>query len=124
MSKTNTLLLYVSDVSASCIFYQKMLEIRPVEQSAGFALFILPSGYALALWNKHEVKPVPTNAAGGCELGFKLDNNEQVDHYYQEWKRKGAQIVLEPSDADFGRSFMALDPDGHRLRFYTLGENQ
>lgn len=122
MTKNNTLLLYVNDVPASIAFYEKMLEQQPVEQSAGFALFILPSGLALALWDKKEVQPAPTIMAGGCELGFKLDDAADIDRHHQEWCDKGAKIALAPMNAGFGRSFMALDPDGHRLRFYTIGQ--
>jgi len=28
-------------------------------------------------------------------------------------------IALPPTDLDIGRSFVALDPDGHRLRVYA-----
>ena len=35
----------------------------------------------------------------------------------------GASIALPPTDPDFGRSFVALDPDGHRLRVYAIAED-
>ncbi|MBB6260978.1 putative enzyme related to lactoylglutathione lyase [Paenochrobactrum gallinarii] len=122
MTKNNTLLLYVNDVPESIAFYEKMLEQQPVEQSASFALFILSSGLALALWDKKEVQPVPTIMAGGCELGFKLNDAADIDRLHQEWCDKGVKIALARMNAGFGRSFMALDPDGHRLRFYTIGQ--
>ena len=31
-------------------------------------------------------------------------------------------IAFPPTDLDFGRSFVALDPDGHRLRVYAVAE--
>lgn len=123
MTKTNTLLLYVNDVPVSIEFYEKMLQLQPVERSPSFALFILASGLALALWDKKEVQPIPTIMAGGCELGFKLNDAADIDRLHQEWRDKGANIVLAPSNAGFGCSFMALDPDGHRLRFYTIGQD-
>ena len=29
-----------------------------------------------------------------------------------------------PTDMDFGRTFVALDPDNHRLRVYWLNEGE
>ncbi len=35
---------------------------------------------------------------------------------------RGLTIAQAPSDMDFGRTFVALDPDGHRLRVYWLSD--
>ena len=32
----------------------------------------------------------------------------------------GLKILQTPTDLDFGRTFVALDPDNHRLRVYWL----
>ncbi|MDQ1159037.1 catechol 2,3-dioxygenase-like lactoylglutathione lyase family enzyme [Sphingomonas sp. SORGH_AS 950] len=122
MTDTNTLLLYVADPAASVRFYTDMLGIQPVEQSPTFALFVLPSGLALGLWIRDGVEPVPTATGGGSELGFKVANPAAIDQTYTEWSAKGATIALPPTDLDFGRSFVALDPDGHRLRVYAAAE--
>lgn len=122
MTDTNTLLLYVADPAASARFYADMLGIQPVEQSPTFALFILPSGLALGLWSRDGVEPVPTATGGGSELGFKMANPAAIDQTHAEWSAKGATIALPPTDLDFGRSFLALDPDGHRLRVYAVAE--
>jgi predicted enzyme related to lactoylglutathione lyase len=45
-----------------------------------------------------------------------------VDSMYVDWKAKGASILMLPTDLDFGRSFVAADPDGHRLRVYTVDD--
>ncbi|WP_338112929.1 hypothetical protein [Sphingomonas sanguinis] len=29
-------------------------------------------------------------------------------------------MLMPPTDRPFGRSFVALDPDGHRVRVYAL----
>lgn len=49
-------------------------------------------------------------------------NQEIVDALHAEWLGKGATILMRPTDLDFGRSFVAADPDGHRLRVYTVVE--
>ena len=42
-----------------------------------------------------------------------------VDELHIEWWDRGARIVLPPADEDGGRSFLARDPDGNRLRVYA-----
>lgn len=121
---TNTLLLYVHDAAASARFYTTLLGQQPIEASPTFAIFILPSGLALGLWNKEGVQPAPTTAGGGSELGFKVKDGAAVDAAHADWQAKGATIALPPTELDFGRSFVALDPDGHRLRVYAMAEEQ
>lgn len=122
MNGNNSIIFYVSDAPASARFYARLLGQEPVEASPTFAMFILPSGLALGLWGKEGVVPVPVAAGGGCELGFKVEAAAMVDAAHADWRDKGADILLPPTDLDFGRSFVAADPDGHRLRVYTVAE--
>tara|TARA_A100001391_G_scaffold99255_4_gene65907 strand:- start:11426 stop:11800 length:375 start_codon:yes stop_codon:yes gene_type:complete len=122
MTDTNTLFLYVRDAAASVRFYADLMGIEPVEQSPTFALFVLPSGLALGLWGADEVEPAPATTGGGSELGFKMPDAAAIDEIHAEWSAKGAMIALPPTDLGFGRSFLALDPDGHRLRVYAMAE--
>lgn len=118
------ILLYVTNPEASAGFYARLLDQEPVEASPTFVQFVLPSGLALSLWARHAIVPAPAAAGGGCEIGFRVDSPARVDATHAEWQAKGAEIVLTPTDLDFGRSFMAVDPDGHRLRVYALTEDQ
>lgn len=120
MTDTNSLFLYATDASASAGFYARLLGIEPVEASPTFALFILPSGLALGLWGKDGVQPAPATGGGGGEIGFKVDDAAEIDGTHADWLAKGATIAFPPTDLDFGRSFVALDPDGHRLRVYAV----
>ena len=114
------ILLYVADPARSAAFYQSILGRAPVEQSPGFALLPLSEGMMIGLWKREGVQPAPEAAPGGCEIGFKLPDDAAVDAAHAEWQAKGARIALAPVDLEFGRSFVALDPDGHRLRVYAL----
>jgi predicted enzyme related to lactoylglutathione lyase len=38
---------------------------------------------------------------------------------HAEWKRRGLTIVQAPTRLDFGTTFVAVDPDGHRLRVFA-----
>ena len=41
---------------------------------------------------------------------------------YRDWSLRGLPILQAPIDMDFGRTFVALDPDGHRLRVFAPRE--
>lgn len=119
---TNTVFLYVADAPASTRFYSGLLDLKPVEASPTFAMFILRSGLGLGLWGRDGVEPTPAASAGGSEIGFRSENAEEIDSIHADWVSRGATIAFPPTDLDFGRSFVAVDPDGHRLRVYTVFE--
>jgi catechol 2,3-dioxygenase-like lactoylglutathione lyase family enzyme len=113
------ILLYVENVSASAAFYQGLLEKPPVENSPNFAMFILPNGMSLGLWAGHDVQPKPKAAGGGAELGFTVKDNAAVEALHQDWSARRYAIAQKPVQMDFGYTFTALDPDGHRLRVFA-----
>ena len=113
-------LLLVDDPPASTHFYADLLGVAPVEQSPTFGLFVLEAGHKLALWSRHTVEPAPGAAAGAAEIGFRVDTDAEVDAAHADWAERGLRIAQAPTDLDFGRSFVALDPDGHRLRVFAL----
>lgn len=120
MIDKNSVLLFITDIEASIGFYTKLLGQGPVQASPTFGMFILPSGLGLGLWKKTGVEPAPTAAGGGSDLGFHVPEHAMVDLICDDWKAKGAAILMPPTDLDFGRCFVAADPDGHRLRVYTV----
>ena len=85
-------------------------------------LFALESGLMLGLWSRHTVEPPPGGGPGSVELGFRVEGDADVDAACADWKANGVRILAEPMRLDFGRSFVGLDPDGHRLRVYALSE--
>ncbi|MGA0562058.1 VOC family protein [Ancylobacter sp. VNQ12] len=121
MQHASKILLYVNDTRASARFYGEVLEREPIEAGPNYATFPLAPGVQLGLWRREGVKPTPHLRAGGNEIGFAVEDGAAVDAAYERWAAKGVPIALPPTDLDFGRSFVALDPDGHRLRVYALG---
>jgi catechol 2,3-dioxygenase-like lactoylglutathione lyase family enzyme len=122
MPIANFIILYVDSPPASADFYAGLLGQQPVETSPTFALFALPSGLMLGLWSRHTVEPAATAAGGGAELAFTVDHADAVDAAHAAWLGRGLKILQSPVDLDFGRTFVALDPDGHRLRVYAPAE--
>ena len=107
--------LYVKDVAVSVAFYRDLLGAAPVESSAHFAMFPMPP-VMLGLWARSEVKPEPAGHPGALEIDFRAANAEAVRNTHADWVKKGLKIAQTPVELDFGWTFMALDPDGHRLR--------
>jgi len=113
------ILLYVDSAAASAAFYAKLLGRPPVESSPTYAMFALESGVMLGLWSRHTVAPAATTPGGATELAIALANADAVDAMHDDWRRRKLTIVQAPTDMDFGHTFVALDPDGHRLRVFA-----
>lgn len=120
MTHPSYILLYVNSPAASARFYRALLANEPVDSSETFVLFALANGLKLGLWSRHTVEPAPSAAGGGAEIGFRLESDAEVDATHVDWKALGIPILQEPTVLDFGRTFVGLDPDGHRLRVYAL----
>jgi predicted enzyme related to lactoylglutathione lyase len=122
MPTPNFTILYVDNPPASAAFYAGLLGQPAAETSPTFALFALASGLMLGLWSRHTVEPAATAAGGGAEVAFTVASDAAVDAAHAEWSRGGVKILQPPTDMDFGRTFVALDPDGHRLRVFAAAE--
>lgn len=112
----NSLILYVDDVEASTRFYTTILGQGPVASFDGFAVFALTESFTVGLQSKHDIDPEPQPAFGGFELCLSDTDRETVDRLFTAWTARGVPIVLEPTELSFGYTFVATDPDGHRLR--------
>ena len=119
MVNPNFFVLYVDNPIASAAFYADMLGRPPVENSSTFAMFALDSGVMLGLWSKHTVEPAATAAGGGAEVAFAVASDEAVTSLYQTLVARGLKILQQPLKLDFGYTFVALDPDAHRLRVFA-----
>lgn len=114
-------LLFVENPQKSSLFYQEIFEIKPIEESPTFVMFALKNGVMLGLWSRHTAEPRVEAPAGALEIGFPTDD---VDILYEEWGKKHATVAQKPTDMVFGRTFVILDPDGHRIRAYKLFEEK
>lgn len=112
----NCIILYVDDVDKSTKFYETILETKPLETFHNFTRFLLNESFTLGLQSKHDIDPKPQQSFGGFELCLSHAENKEVDLIYQNWKNKAIKIEMEPTNLIFGYTFVALDPDGHRIR--------
>lgn len=119
MPDFNFLLLHVQDHAASAAFYAALLGIPILEQKPGFAMLPLRDGVMLGLWSRETVEPASTGRSGASEVAFAVADAIAVDTMYTDWKRRGLEIIQAPTRMSFGATFVALDPDGHRLRVFA-----
>ncbi|AWJ90746.1 drug:proton antiporter [Azospirillum baldaniorum] len=124
MFSANIILLYVDSPTASAAFYADLTGKPPVEASPTFAMFALDSGVMLGLWSRHTVEPAASAGplGGSGEIGFRVGGAEAVQALHDDWVRRGLTIAQPPTAMDFGHTFVALDPDGHRLRVFAPTE--
>lgn len=114
-------LLFVANPQKSGLFYQELFDMKPIEESPTFVMFALKNGVMLGLWSKYTAEPRVEAPAGALEVCFPADD---VDALYEAWGKKHLTIAQKPTDMDFGRTFVVLDPDGHRIRIYKLFEEK
>jgi len=119
MKDPNFLILYVESVPRSAEFYHRLFDRPPVDASPNFAMFALDSGVMLGLWSRHDVAPVPGHMGGGSEIGFSAPDDASVDALHAVWRDRGLPIAQAPVKKEFGYTFVALDPDAHRLRVFA-----
>lgn len=112
----NNLILYVQDVDVSARFYQTLLGAPPLETFPDFTLFALQPEFLLGLQARQGIFPPPQPQVGGIELCMSQATDSDMDALYRAWVAQGVTIVAEPTRLEFGYTFVAQDPDGHRLR--------
>lgn len=120
-SQAHFVLLHVQSPAASVAFYRQILGAEPVEASPTFAMFALGSGLMLGLWARDTVLPAAEGQGGSSELAFVQDSAAAVDAVHAAWAARGVAVLQAPTAMDFGYTFTASDPDGHRLRVFAPG---
>lgn len=113
------LLLHVTDHAASATFYNDLLGLPIIEQKDGFAMLPLRDGVMLGLWARDTVEPASSGQSGGNEIAFAVADTAAVEALHADWSRRGVTILQTPTPMSFGHTFVATDPDGHRLRVFA-----
>lgn len=119
MTDFSFVLLYVKDPAASSAFYKDLLDRPIVQSSPKFAMLPLGKDVMLGLWERDDVAPRTGQETGGGEVAFSVANADAVRTTHDAWKARGLKIAQEPTAMNFGHTFVALDPDGHRLRVFA-----
>ncbi|MFN8634103.1 MAG: VOC family protein [Chloroflexota bacterium] len=101
-----------SDVPRARRFFTEQLGLSTEDDMGDvFSQFTTRDG---SLWAIMQASPdAPAN---GVELYLKVDDTDEA---YAAWKARGVEMVSEPWDAPFGRTFSFKDADGRVLHAYT-----
>jgi predicted enzyme related to lactoylglutathione lyase len=117
--KLGTVILYVRDLPGARRFYTEAVGLT-VDERQSSPLFVglqTAGGPMLALQDVATRAPGVEGQPGAAEVGLEVDD---VDAVWHDWRAKGVRTLGEPSDKPFGRSFQAVDPEGHLLNVYRL----
>lgn len=116
MTSPSLVILYVEDPVRSSSFYEKLLERPLAFQAPGYAGFDFGNGLGLGLWSTTSTEFVSGGTGNRSEIAIVVDGEAEIDALHEKWKAAGVAIEQPPFTAVFGRTFVALDPDGHRVR--------
>lgn len=116
----HAIVFYVDNITITSKFYQDLLGIIPDEGSPTFHAFKLSNGMTLGLKARHTVAPPTDIENGSGELAFTFSHPQKVDELFAEWQAKKIKIISPPERVCYGYTFVALDPDGNRLRAVSL----
>lgn len=119
MALLNLIVLYVENPAHSSHFYENVFCKAPSASFPNYVAFELLNGLNLGLWSTKAANFVSGGTGHRAEIAFMVADDAAVDQVYRQWVTAGVRIEQKPHMAVFGRTFVALDPDGHRLRVCT-----
>lgn len=122
MTTPNMIILYVADARRAAAFWSDLVGAAPIELSDTFAMLPLNPATRLGLWGIAGVEPSTTICGGGGEIAIAVSGPAEVDAAHAAWVAAGRTILQPPTAMDFGRTFTAADPDGHRIRVFCPAE--
>lgn len=107
--------IVVTDVAAATAFYRDTLGFALEGASERMAQFELQGGAILGIQQSTLPGEQP------FEIAFMVDD---VDAMYAAWKARGVEMIEEPSEKPFGRTFAIRAPQGHLLRVVEQREQR
>lgn len=119
MPEFNFVLLYVEDHRASAALYHELLGVPIVAEKPDISILPLRDGVMLGLWSRDAVEPASGGKSGATEVAFGVVDRAAVEAAHASWTQRGLTIIQAPTRVSFGTTFVALDPDGHRLRVFA-----
>lgn len=112
----NLLLFYVDNPLESAAFYEKIFSRKPIAMFPTYVAFSFENGLVFSLWSTRAKNFVSGGSGHRAELSFMVEDEQKVRELHKEWQAFGVSIEQDLHEAVFGLTFVALDPDGHRIR--------
>lgn len=114
LQKMDFLALMVDDVAQATQYYRDTLGFGVNEAQSipnAYTQFETQGDTILALMGSYPEEGI--TAAFDAALAV-----DDADACYAAWQQKGVELLTEPTDMPFGRTFLFRTPDGHILRVY------
>ncbi|OGT35514.1 MAG: glyoxalase [Gammaproteobacteria bacterium RIFCSPHIGHO2_12_FULL_37_14] len=112
----NLLLFYVENPESSALFYEKIFSVKPVASFPTYVAFSFENGLTFSLWSTQAKNFISGGAGHRCELAFMVKDEDTMRTLRKQWENLEVVIEQDLHEAVFGLTFVALDPDGHRIR--------
>lgn len=116
MLTPNLLLFYVKNPLESAVFYEKIFSRKPVALFPTYVAFSFENGLSISFWSMQAQDFLSGGSGHRSELAFMVENEQIVRKLRSQWSKLGVAIEQDLHEAVFGLTFVALDPDGHRIR--------
>jgi predicted lactoylglutathione lyase len=119
MLAIDSIVLYVEDVQLSMAFYEGVFECQPKLLSPTFAVVEFAENVKVTLKQADALTPSSQVRGGGTELSIPATSRAELDNLFEKWKKLSVVFAQEREESVYGVNFVALDPDGHRLRVFA-----
>ncbi len=119
MFTIDSFVLYVTDVKKSMGFYSKAFDCEAELLSPTFATLEFADNVKITLKQTTDLTPMSEIKGGGTELSIALSDKATFEQLFDAWKNNGIEFAQEIEASVFGFNFVAVDPDGHRIRIFT-----
>ena len=116
MLTPNLLLFYVKNPLESAVFYENIFSRKPLASFPTYVAFSFENGLMFSLWSMQAEDFASGGSGHRSELAFMVDDEDMVRELRRRWGDLGVAIEQDLREAVFGLTFVALDPDGHRIR--------
>lgn len=116
MLTPNLLLFYVKNPLESAVFYENIFSRKPLASFPTYVAFSFENGLMFSLWSMQAEDFASGGSGHRSELAFMVDDEDMVRELRSRWGELGVTIEQDLQEAVFGLTFVALDPDGHRIR--------
>ena len=109
--------LFVSDLSKSVAYYEKLLGIPAIHNSDATQAAFEVGGVQLMLHGDGDIERVPSGSVrgAGMTVHFQIDD---AHAYWEHLGQLGIPLQERPEDQPWGyREFGVTDPDGYEIEF-------
>ena len=120
MFTPNQFIFYVEKPLESALFYEKLFFKKPVFSTPNYVSFSFENGVYFSLWGTQAKNFVSGGTGHRSELAYLVTDEVSIRELRKQWGELGVTIEEDLFEAVFGLTFVALDPDGHRIRVSIL----